>query len=78
MRVYEQENVVRYLRSRNLVKQYKKAKCFLQQGNFKAVDFKKRRPKSSDIWYFRITRKYRAYCSWEDDKIVVFDVDDHQ
>lgn len=78
MRVVEHERVVRYLEERNLTQQYRKARSLLEQGFYSSGQLKKRQPKSSGIWYFRINRQYCALCIREGDNLVVFDVDDHQ
>ena len=78
MKIAEKKHVERYVKSRGIVKQYRRAKQFLKAGNFQAVEFKKRQPKEFDIWYFRITKKYRGHCIWQGDTIIIFDVDDHQ
>ena len=78
MRVVEHERVIRYLKERELTQQYRKARSLLELGFFSSGHLKKRQPKSSGIWYFRINRQYRALCIREGDTLVVFDVDDHQ
>lgn len=78
MKVREKKHVERYIMSRGILRQYRKAKLRLQSGDFQAVGFKKRQPKALGIWYFRITKKYRGYCFRRGDTIIVFDVDDHQ
>lgn len=78
MRVVEHSRVLPYLQARGLTEQYRKARSLLEQGLFPSVQLRKRQPKSSGIWYFRITQKYRALCIWEGDTLIVFDVDDHQ
>jgi len=78
MKVVEHLRVVQYLESRGLIKQYQKAKSFIEHGLFASVQLRKRKPKSSGIWYFRVTKKYRALCTWENDTLIVFTIDDHQ
>lgn len=51
----------KYLVSRNLVSQYKKAKEKILSGDLKSVDFKLRRPKKEEIYQFRLTKKYRTF-----------------
>lgn len=76
--IYEQKNILPYLQSRTLVEQYRKAKQLLLRGNVKQVCFKKRHPKGSGIWYFRINQQYRALCVFNvDNDLVVFAIDDH-
>lgn len=57
MKVVEHKRVVAYLRKRNLLTQYQKAKQLLSQNLFGSVALKERKPKSSGIWYFRINKK---------------------
>lgn len=78
MKVVEHKRVVVYLRKRNLLTQYQKAKQLLLQNLFGSVALKKRNPKSSNIWYFRINKQYRALCIRENGMLIVFAVDDHQ
>lgn len=78
MNVRESKHVERYVRSRGILQQYRKAKQRLLSDNFQAVGFRKRQPKTLNIWYFRITQKYRGHCVWKGDTIIIFDVDDHQ
>ena len=54
MIVTEKPIVISYLKKRGLVSKYLKAKKNILQGNFRAVDLKKRMLHSDDIWYFRI------------------------
>lgn len=76
--IIESKEVAQYLKKRGLLKQYKKAKTYLLLGNFQQIDFKKRKPKKDQIWYFRINQQFRALCYFTNDKLVVFEVDNHQ
>ena len=80
--ITEFDVAVSFLRSRNLLSQYLKAKKFLQLQYFSVVDFKKRKPKSENIYQFRINKKFRALCYFEDKiekkKLIVFKISDHQ
>jgi anthranilate/para-aminobenzoate synthase component I len=78
MDVFETEKAVAYLKSRHILKEYKKAKSYILEGHYQQVQLKKRHPYSCDIWYFRITRKYRAYAKKEENRLVVFEISDHQ
>lgn len=57
MNVFEKSTVEKYLRKRNILKQYLKVKQDIKNDNFKAVNLKKRKPYSEEIWYFRINKK---------------------
>ncbi len=77
--VYERKEILPYLQERNLLAQYKKAKELLLRGNVMQVRFKKRHPKGSGIWYFRINQQYRALCVFNTERdLIVFAIDDHQ
>lgn len=77
--LFERKEILPYLESRGLLKQYKKVKTYLLQGNFSQVRFKERHPKGSGIWYFRINKQYRALCVFNDNgDLVVFEIDNHQ
>lgn len=79
MEVYElDESIIKYLSKRNLVSQYKKAKEFLKANQFSAVKFKKRKPKSKGIYYFRINQKYRAIGVFDGTDFIVTEILDHQ
>ena len=79
MEVYElDESVIKYLSKRNLVEQYKKAKEFLKQNKFASIYFKKRKPRSSNKYYFRINRKYRAIGIFDGEDFIVTEISDHQ
>ncbi len=78
-RIFETKEVEKFLKSRNLLKQYKKAKRYLLEERLLTVRFGERRPKGSGIWYFRINKQYRAYCVFnENNDLVVFEINDHQ
>lgn len=77
-KIIEHKDVVKYLFSRSLFKKYKKQKKLLLSGDTKIVDLKKRRPFSKETYYFRIDKKFRAHCFFEDATLKVFRIDDHQ
>jgi len=77
--IFEDEWIKEYLEKRNLLKQFKKAKnkilSWINSNNY----FKERKPKNSNIWYFRINKKYRAYWSIDKDwDLIIFEINDHQ
>ena len=77
--VVETKKVIEYLILRNLIKQYQKAKKYILEGvGYKAV-LSKREPKEDDIWYFRINKQYRAFCTYDKitGELLVFKIDDH-
>lgn len=79
MKVFEaSEKIILYLKSRQILPAYKKAKDYINAGNYQEVNLKKREPKSSNIYQFRITKKYRAFAIKEGDRLVVFKISDHQ
>jgi len=79
MEVYELDNsILDYLKKRNLVPKYKKAKELLKKNHLSSVQFKKRKPKSSGRYYFRITRKYRAIGVFDGIDFIVVEISDHQ
>jgi hypothetical protein len=78
MKIRERPDVIDYLKTRQIVAPYLKAKSFLTDGNYKIVDFKLRKPKSEGVYYFRITKKYRAIGHFIDDIFVVVSISDHQ
>lgn len=78
MIIRERIKVIEYLKKRQIVKPYLKAKKYLTEDHFKIVDFKLRKPKSKGVYYFRITKKYRAIGHFIDDIFVVVEISDHQ
>jgi len=79
MKVLEEEGVIGYLQARNITSPYLKAKHYIEMGYFGQVDLRKREPKSEGIFYFRITRKYRALGYFENkNTFVVTEISDHQ
>jgi len=78
MNVLEHDTILPFLKERGLVSQYKKSKHLLERGLSKQVLLKKRKPKVSGIWQFRINKKYRAFCYFEKGDFIVFKISDHQ
>ena len=60
MKVYETDSVVAYLKKRELIKPYLKAKDYFEQGHIHIVKLKLLQPKKNKENQFRITDKYRA------------------
>jgi len=67
-----------YLESKQISKQYEKAKRYILMGKFKELDFRKREPKSENYFYFKINNQYRAiwYMDWQIFKVT--EINDHQ
>ena len=78
MIIKERQSVVDYLQKRQIEKPYLKAKKYLEKNQLKIVSFKLRNPKSEGVYYFRITKKYRAIGHFINDIFVVADISDHQ
>ena len=76
--VIERDDVIAYLKKRNLFLKYKKSKDLLLGGNFDLVALKKRKPKSAGIWSFRVDKQFRALSYIDGNTMVVFDIDNHQ
>lgn len=77
--IFERKEVSPYLKARNLLKQYVKAKRYLLQGNTLQVKFEERNPKGSGIWYFRINKQFRALGVFNKvGDLIVFKIDNHQ
>ena len=66
-----------YLRDRRLISQYKKAKDCILDGKLQNVDLKLREPKEKWVWYFRINKQYRAYCTYRDNALRIYEINDH-
>ena len=79
MEVYELDtSVLKYLKKRNVLSQYTKAKELLKQNQLSSVKFKKRKPLSQGIYYFRINQKYRALGVFDGKDFIVTEISDHQ
>ena len=79
MEVYEANaEVVAFLKSQNILAQYKKAKEQIKNQQYKIALLKKREPKKDGIYQFRITRKYRAFAIRKENRLIVFSISDHQ
>ena len=78
MIVKERKKVIDYLKKRQIVKPYLKAKKYLEADQYEIVDFKIRKPKSEEAYQFRITRKFRAFGHFVGDTFVVASISDHQ
>ena len=76
--ISEHKRILPYLLSRQILNQYKKAKTLLLNWELESVSFKKRQPYKSQKFYFRINKKYRAFCYFEKDELIVFEINDHQ
>ena len=73
--IFEQKHIAEYLESRNLLKQYKKAKNYLLLGHPLKVRFKE----GSGIWYFRINKQFRALSVFDKaGNLIVFKIDNHR
>lgn len=67
-----------YLVSHNLLDRFIKSAQKITEGNNRGVDLKSQKPKSKNIWQFRITKKYRAFARKKGDTLTVYEIDDHQ
>jgi glutamate synthase domain-containing protein 3 len=76
--ILEYKKVWNYILNHNLLWQYKKAKEKLLEWDTKSVGFKKRKPYKTEKYQFRINKKYRAFCFFEDNILKVFEISDHQ
>jgi len=70
--------VIEDIDKRGLLKQYEKAKKFIELGHYQLVDLKLRKPKSLGIYSFRINDKFRCFCSKINGELVVHTISDHQ
>ncbi len=76
--IFEEDYILEYLESRNLVKQYKKSKQNILSGlySWNRIWFKE--PKKDWLIYFRINKQFRALCRLNWNSLIVFDIDNHQ
>ena len=79
MQVLEEKGVREYLSKRNILKQYKQAKHNFVEGRFQQISLKKRQPKETGAFQFKITKKYRAFGYFKESKVfIVTEISDHQ
>ena len=78
MKVLEEDGIIAYIKKRNLVKPYLKVKKYLENDFFELVDLRKRKPKSANVFYFKIDKKYRAIGYIEANTFIVTEISDHQ
>ncbi len=77
--IFETENVIKFLKKRNLLKQYIKAKKLILNWKWKNTNLKIRQPKKDEIRYFRINNQYRALGFRDENKnLIIFKIHDHQ
>ncbi len=73
------ESIEKYLRKRNILKQYLIAKMHAEADRLNQIDFRKRRPYKYERYYFKINNKYRAIGRYNDKgTFVVLEISDHQ
>ena len=76
--IIELDEVAEYVERHQLTSRYLKATRYILSGATQSVDLKKRKPASADIWQFKITDKYRAFCYIQGNTLVVSEINDHQ
>ncbi len=76
--ILETQEVATYLKKHTILAQYKKVKAHILAGHYTGAQLRKRRPKTDDIWYFRINKKFRALAYLDGVTLKVFSIDDHQ
>ena len=77
-KIFEKEGMRAYCDSKGIGPHYEKAKALLKLGYSSTVQLRKRQPATDNIRYFRINRKWRAWCYKEGNVLCVFHIDDHQ
>ncbi len=77
-RIFIDRKVEKEIRKKHLTTLFQKAIDYLKDGNFPAVQFKKRRPYKTQKYYFRINKQYRAIGVFQGDDFYIFEVNDHQ
>lgn len=72
------DKIKRYLDDRWLFQQFNKAAWFILVGSYSKAKFRRRQPKTSGIYYFRINQQFRALCKVDGGVLKVFKIDNHQ
>ncbi len=78
MKVYETDDVVKYLTKRSLIKPYLKAKNYFELGHTQMINLKLLKPKKDAHFQFKINDKYRARGYYKENGFLVTDIWDHQ
>ena len=78
MKVYETDEVVRYLRKRKTLKTNLKAKAYFEAWHAQMIHLKLLKPKQQKEYQFRINNKYRARGFYKDNGFLVTTISDHQ
>ncbi|MDD4151197.1 MAG: hypothetical protein PHR68_01145 [Candidatus Gracilibacteria bacterium] len=76
--IFEEDYILEYLETRNLVKQYKKSKQNILSGLYSGNKLGYKEPKKDGLIYFRINKQFRALCRLNGNSLIVFDIDNHQ
>ena len=78
MIVYETEEVIKYLKKRQIQKPYLQARKYFELGHTRSIDLKALQPKKQKLFQFRITKKYRAIGYYKAEGFLVIKISDHQ
>lgn len=76
--LYIDEKVLLLIKEKQLLNQYLKAEKYLLEWNIKQVSLKIRQPKNKNIYYFRLNKQFRLWCTLIDWVIKIFHLDNHQ
>lgn len=76
--ILEEDDVIEYIKKRNLWNQYKKAKSYILWWEFKKTNLKERQPKWSWMYYFRINKQYRAIWYVKENYLIIIKIDNYQ
>lgn len=76
--IFEEDYILEYLETRNLVKQYKKSKQNILSWLYSGNKLWYKEPKKDWLIYFRINKQFRALCRLNWNSLIVFDIDNHQ
>ena len=76
--IYIDEKILDYIEKRWLLKQYEKAEKYLYNWNLKQVNLKIREPKNDRIYYFRLNKQFRIWCTINNWILHIFHIDNHQ
>ena len=76
-KIFIWEKILDEISKRWLLKQYEKVEKFLKEWKMKNVDFRLRNPKSDNIYYFKINKQYRLWCTYKNNEIKIFHFDKH-
>ncbi len=77
-KVFVKPEILKYAKKRNILSALKKSIEKIKTGNAYSLQLKLRKPKSDQIWQFRINKKYRVLGIIDEEDFIIYKISDHQ